>query len=503
MNAKKFILVIVSTAIFPWLFYENYLGVNLFIFNILVLSGLFITKNLNLKNTLNRTIVSGSFLSSLFVVFNGSDFAITINILSLFLLGGSSFFPKWRNLIVVSFQSIISFFNSQLRFFSALQEMASGKKNLSKVLRILKLIIIPLIVFFLFIIIYKEANPVFEGYVKTFFDAIESFFDWFFENIEFALIMTFILGFVFSNFFFFGSKNSYITDIDEKSSKSLERKKFKSSRKIKMTGLKTEHKSAIIMFSSLNILLLVVNIIDISWVWFDFEWNGQYLKQFVHEGTWLLIISIIISLVISIFYFRGNINFLKNNNLLRKLAYVWLAQNAVLTVSVGIRNFWYIYYFALAYKRIGVIFFLILTLYSIYTVYQKINHKKTTFYLLSSNSLASYIILVVMAFFNWDSIIAKYNFAHSETAFVHFNFLANLSNNALPYLDRTPGELKAIDKVQQNEFPFRTQYMTSEEYSDKISIKKNSFIQEWPNRNWLEWNLAGERSYRSMKAKGY
>ena len=196
------------------------------------------------------------------------------------------------------------------------------------------------------------ANPVFEGMVKSFFDSIEAFFEWFFENIEVALFMTFLFGFLISNYFFLGKPFTSITKEDENSSDNLSRKRKKSISKFKNTALKTEYTSAIILFTLLNILILIINLIDIWWVWFNFEWEGEYLKQFVHEGTYLLILSIIISLAISIYYFRGNINFLKNNTLLKYLAFAWLAQNAILTISVGIRNFWYINYFSLAYLRI-------------------------------------------------------------------------------------------------------------------------------------------------------
>ena len=106
-----------------------------------------------------------------------------------------------------------------------------------------------------------------------------------------------------------------------------------------------------------------------------------------------------------------------------------------------------------------------------------------------------------MAFFNWDIIIAKYNFSHSETAFVHFNFLSNLSENALPYLEKSKEELTEIDEFQEEEFPFREQYMTSEQYTNKIENEKQAFLQSWPNRKWQEWNFAGERSYRKLLVK--
>jgi len=491
------VVVIINTALFPWLFYHHSIGLNLLLFNLLVLSGLYITDKLDLKSSLNRYISAGTLLTAFFVVYNGSDLAIAVNILSLFFLAGTELFPKGRNLFYTSLISFVNFFSAQLSFTSLTRGLTSGMKKF-KVFSLLKLILIPLGIVLLFMLMYKTANPVFEGLVKSFFDAIESFFIWFFKLIDVALIMTVIFGFVLSNYFFLGESNQFIAGLDESSSDQLNRKRKKVISEFNSTGLKNEYKSAIILFALLNLLILVINLIDVWWVWFNFEWSGEYLKQFVHEGTYILILSILISLAISIFYFRGNINFLKNNRLLKYLAYVWLGQNAILTLSVGIRNFWYIHYFSLAYLRIGVVFFLLLTLFSIYTVYVKIRDKKTTYYLFRKNALAAYVLLITMAFFNWDIIIVRYNFSHAETAFIHFDFLASLSDNALPYLEKSEAELAEIDKFQRERFPFREQYLSSEQYADRIGVRKQNFLQSWQERSWQEWNFAGERAYRKL-----
>jgi hypothetical protein len=62
-----------------------------------------------------------------------------------------------------------------------------------------------------------------------------------------------------------------------------------------------EYKAGIVLLIALNALLLFVNIIDIKWVWIGFEFEGQYLKEFVHKGTYLLILSIIISIGIVLY----------------------------------------------------------------------------------------------------------------------------------------------------------------------------------------------------------
>ena len=63
-----------------------------------------------------------------------------------------------------------------------------------------------------------------------------------------------------------------------------------------------------------NVLLLVVNIIDINWLWIDFNPKSiDNLSQLVHEGTYVLIFSILLSMAIIEYFFRGNINFYKKN----------------------------------------------------------------------------------------------------------------------------------------------------------------------------------------------
>ncbi|MCX6249457.1 MAG: DUF4173 domain-containing protein [Bacteroidetes bacterium] len=263
-------------------------------------------------------------------------------------------------------------------------------------------------------------------------------------------------------------------------------------------ALKNEYKAGVFLLLILNLILLILNLIDISWVWFNFNWEGQYLKQFVHEGTYLLIISILISIILVLYYFRGNLNYYPNNRLLKYLSYIWLGQNGILTVSVAIRNFWYIHYFALAYKRIGVIIFLILTIYGLYTVFIKVMQKKSSFYLFKSNAYGFFLILIVSSLINWDNFIAAYNFKNSDKSFLHLDFLATLPDKSLPYMDKTLSKLYKIDSIQKEKFRFEEKYMTPEEFYQIINIRKIQFKQKWEAKNFLSWNLPEYLAYRKL-----
>lgn len=295
--------------------------------------------------------------------------------------------------------------------------------------------------------------------------------------------------------------NTRILAQDESSTDNLSRKREKNMFPFFYTGLKNEVKAGFFLLVVLNLILFVLNVIDIYSVWFNFQWSGSYLKDFVREGTYLLIVSILISIGIVLWLFRGNINFYSRNKALIILAYAWIAQNAILAVSVGIRNYWYIHYFSLAYKRIGIFIFLMLTLYGLYTVFVKVMKKKSAFYLYRSNSYFFIVVMVLSSLFNWDVIIARYNFANYEHSFLHLNFLVNLSDKALPYLDKTEKELAQISIVQEKQFSFASAYMNPSKYYAKIQDRKIHFKENWESKGFWSWNLAESRAYDKLKQK--
>jgi hypothetical protein len=132
---------------------------------------------------------------------------------------------------------------------------------------------------------------------------------------------------------------------------------------VRALDLRKEFIAAVAVFGLVNVLLLVVNAIDINWLWFGFVTApGFDLVQFVHEGTYVRIFSILLAMGIVLWFFRRNLNFYAPGlRWLRRGASVWVLQNAVLPSSVGLRNYYYIQHSGLAYKRIGVCFFLLLT----------------------------------------------------------------------------------------------------------------------------------------------
>lgn len=487
------VIILFSASLFTFLFYKQSFGINLLLFELIIIAIILFVQKDKLQSVYARFICAATVISGASVVINYTTFAIVINILSFFILTGVLIYPRAKSLMTSLELSFSNTVLSLQKFFDDMGEMKTAGISFRTIAHRLKILVIPFVIVGLFLTIYNVSSPFFNN---AFADAMTKIND-LLKKVDFNLVLVFTSGILCSIYPLVRVPLPVSIDKDKNASLLMLRMR-KRVRLANPFALKREVISAKFLLIVLNLLLFVVNALDIWYVWFNFTWNGFYLKQFVHEGTYLLILSILISIGIVLYFFRGNVNFYKRSGILKKLAMLWMIQNAVLAVSVGIRNYWYIEYFALAYKRIGVIFFLLLTLYGIYTVIMKIRNRHSAFYLFRNNSMALFVVLLFMSLFNWDTIIAKYNFSHYQTSFVHYDFLSSLPAKTLPYLDKTREELAVIDSYQQKQFRFGVKYMTSDEYFEKIDRKKNLFKEKWESKKLLSWNYAEYSAYKNL-----
>jgi hypothetical protein len=248
-------------------------------------------------------------------------------------------------------------------------------------------------------------------------------------------------------------------------------------------ALKQEYLSAVYSFGALNALLLLINIFDLFGVWFSFqERTAAELSQYVHEGTWLLIFSIFLAMLVVVLFFRGNLNFFPNNRRLKQLAILWLAQNAFLALSVGVRNGHYIHYYGLAHGRIVVMVFLLLVLIGLYTLYRKIQGPLTTFYLLETNGRAVLFTLLLAAAFNWDGLITRYNLQRDDPDVYHVQVL--LTNNLVPLLDFAQSSTMKANLIDK----------------EKLERRGQRLAKEAAEQDWRSWNWSTYRQLQAWKA---
>ncbi len=488
------LIVFISAFLLTILFYEQGIGLNLVLFEILFLVWLVVTKQINLKTKIQIVTTAGFIGSSIFTLVTYSVYGYVVHFLSAFIFVGVLNYSKVKSLTNVLRTSITTLILSQDIFYQKLFASKIGGRDIGGFLWRSRIFVAPVLIIF----VYSFSNPVFSDLVGNVGLGIEELFIFIFEDLNIWLLLTFLLCLIISVFLLVRTSSNVIAFKDQNASELLTRRQKRFKRTFKLNALKNEYKAGLFLFLMLNTVLLIVNIIDVHTVWFNFEWEGQTLKQFVHEGTYLLIVSILISISLVLYFFRGNLNFFKQNKLLKYLSYIWLIQNAILTISVAIRNFWYIEHFAMAFKRIGVIIFLCLVLYGLYTVFRKIEQKKSVFYLFKSNAFAIYVVLIITSFINWDSFIARYNFTHANHSYLHLEYLIELSDKALPHLQPLEEELVAIEKFQKKKFTANPSDMSYIEYQLKIKNRKEVFKRKWETKNILSWNLAEYSAYQSL-----
>ena len=83
------------------------------------------------------------------------------------------------------------------------------------------------------------------------------------------------------------------------------------------------------------------------------------------------------------------------------------------------------------------------------------------------------------------------------------DFLATLSDKALPYLVQPQEKLELIAASNARliggaEGYSWTKYMTPEEYGAIMESRSDRFLETWPEHSWKEWNWAEDRAFHLL-----
>lgn len=387
------------------------------------------------------------------------------------------------------------FINGLESFFSSRKD--DGEIKLSGKLKpFVKFIFLPFFTILILLWLYSFSNPLFHKSISKVMEHLISVL----EKISFPRIFFTLLGLVMAIIFVSNRPSDSTINADNGIKHDLIRIK---KRVLKFGGLNKlllrKKQVAVVAFIILNAMIAWLNYLDITNIWTNFTWDGGFLKEMVHEGTTMLIVAILISMGITLFYLNSNLVFIKNNRFFYGLLILWLMQNILMAVSVSIRNTIYIEHFSLAYKRIFVYFFLLACVTGLLSIIYKIVFRRSISFIISVNSVSVLAILLISSCFNWDKIIAKYNFENYKESFVHYKFLARLNNSALPYLLKSKDELDTIYSTQAHKFPFvRGKEYEEIDYQSVIEKRNEEFMAHWRSKNFLEWNYPEYVAYREL-----
>lgn len=482
MKTKKIIVVALLLVAYCVLFYQQTFGVNVLIFNVLIVSGhLVLDKNL-LRSRVWCAAAFGALLSSFSVLLYGNSLALTGNFFAILALSGISFY-RHSSLFFAIVQALMNFpiapWVKLVRFLSAISSTSSEKKprrfswfSSGNVLMVL----LPLLVLTAFYFLYASSNPIFAEFSEHLLQVIS------FDFVQFAIIgLILIYLYLFPNWL-----RSWIL-IDRKLGNQL--KGFKATERSVFPHLETEHRAAVLTFVLLNGLLFLVNFLDIEFIFFGNRPIENY-SAYIHQGINSSITSVLVAILVTLYFFRGNLNFLQNNKAFKILALIWILQNVVLLATCLHKNYLYIDARGLTQKRIGVYFYLFVTFIGLMLTIVKMMKLKSNMYLVRTNTWSLFIVLISATLINWNRVILDHNIAHQYELEPRY-YLENLPETSLPYLYKIYGKLEFEPKDNWEDFVFQTELFSSRE----------AFIERYENQSWQSWTFEDARIYRELTGR--
>lgn len=452
----KKLALFISALLFSTFFYDQSIGLNLFLFSILTVVILFINNQSYFKNRKTQIYAVAYLITGLTIFFHNSTLSVIANLVAFFTLIGhisetkSSIYINWLNGL---YTTIAGFFhrNYVITETKPIDEGTEQKQHINY-FHWAKIILIPAVILITFIALYKDGNPVFSNIIEQ--------IDFGFINFQWILVAG--LGYYLFNNIYAPIEVEPATEIDLQTKNSLHK-----TNGFSIPKLKQENQLGVILISLLNALIVLYLITDVAFLTTDLDLRASVFSAQVHSGINALIASIVIAIMILLYVFRGNLNFYEQNIALKRLAYTWIILNILLVLSIAFKNSQYIYYFGLTYKRIGVLVYLILATIGLVTTLLKISSVKNNWYLFRVNTQVAFIILVASSTINWDYHITNYNFNYAQS--MDFNYLYNLSNNNTLLLNEQLAS-KTLDY----------------DSTELIKNKYNKYVYKLRTNNWQE-----------------
>ncbi|HXJ97279.1 MAG TPA: DUF4153 domain-containing protein [Gelidibacter sp.] len=397
---KKQVLIFISTILFIAVFYEQEVGINLSFFALVLLGLNIYQKPGILKDKKAIVLALCVIFSSLSNAWLFTFTTFIAVIISSFVFRYYTVDPKLK-LFSQALINVSNWFAAVVQVFQVDDWFEYDKeKPKTKFLKIFSYLILPFLILSIFFAIYVASS-----------DMLSNWYNQFELDIDIVIfIVVAILGFYFSFVFWNAKIYDTFKDLDDSFRLNFnhqEKEQLKPT--FGFLEIDFEKISGIITLICLNLMLFAFIIIfNVE----HFQTTTQQLSEFsskIHGQINSLIGSIVLAMLVILFYFKGALNFIQNNNYLVFLSKTWLALNGILVLSATIQNTIYIDALGLTYKRLGVYLFLILCVVGLFYSYQKIKLQKTNFYLIDKMSWAVFYSIMGCALFNWGNMVTRYN----------------------------------------------------------------------------------------------
>lgn len=456
---KKHHLIFLSTIVFMVLFYEQEIGLNWGIFGFVLCGFIPYQTNKKNRNFAFWTLLVMSVLSLLAFSWYGDFVSFLASFISLILL---QFKARNRNLKAI-FALPVAFFTGGsfiVRFFD-FQDWISIKAFRNITFGHIVSVIIPLVFFMLFFIVYSSGSSILS---EIYLYRLDMDLDEFLLVLGFGFFLSFNFWNLFISRYLLKQNRFFQNAFSEKS------KKGNSFLELDFMNDDIEIKSGELTFFLLNGLLLIFIFVFNYEQFFEVKNKAHELSNGIHERVNMVILSIVMAVLVIMYYFRSRLNFSEKSNRLKFLAKIWVIFNAILVFSSLVKNTEYILYLGLTYKRLGVYAFLILCLIGLVFTFNKIQYQKTNIYLFNQMIWYFYGTLLLCSVINWGYLATLYNIENQKGS--SFDDITDFDYNDELILENYPQyydtfNIENIEK--EKEKPFLSKVL----YYQFIQLKNN------------------------------
>jgi len=459
---KKHYLIFITVLAVIILFYKEYIALNLGIFGIFLSILTYIQTKPEFKRRTFLTLFVTSIFSSLAFAWFGDAISFAAVFVSLFLLRFKGTYPKLKPFLYIEVL-LLNLFTFLGRVFNIEQWYEKPKEGKSFGKKLITFILIPAFFVTIFFFIYAFGS---DHFANLFRDSELEF-----QPLTFIVlaIIGFYIGFIFWNFGverFIFRQNHYLND-DFSGLVKIQRPTFS------FLDIDSERTSGLISFSALNVLLLIFIATYNYEQFFEATKSADGLSAETHERVNAVIMSIIMAILVILFYFKKGFNFDDRAKSLKISAKVWIVLNAVLVISASLKNSEYIINYGLTYKRLGVYAFLAIALIGLIFTFIKIQKKKTNAFLFNKMFWACYGLILVCSYVNWGCIITSNNIKRKD--FAENYHLVSINYNEqilLDYAEKTKNSEMKNQLKERIESYQKESFLSKILYYETINIKK-------------------------------
>ena len=266
------IFIPLSVFLFDFLFWEmKGAGINFPLFTTATLAFCMLIRQNQNQSALSIALIFSSFITGIALVVIHSPIAFSIHLFCWFLAIGKVLHPSLRSLPFLAVSQIWNIFSSGIQVFFSLAKFLPGFGQVLKFRKAMALGCIPILVSIIFYAIYLGANPRFEAIHSGIVTGLADWFSQFFTPDFFLRFFFWIFGFFLSSGAIAAFNESLLPNVEKSFDDRLLRIKKTRIPAIELWKLKNEFNAGIILLCLLNVFLFVVNLIDISWIWWNFR----------------------------------------------------------------------------------------------------------------------------------------------------------------------------------------------------------------------------------------